>query len=207
MAFCTKCGKQVADGAKFCTSCGQTLVQAQQPAAPAQPQQQYVQQVQPQQQYVQQVQPQQQNIYQAQPAMRPPMDLKKKGKTPFIIGGAVAVAALAAVLIFTNVFGLFKQTNVGKNNSNGVGYYIDGEDEDSFFLIDWETIEMFGGKEGFADWLMNVLELDAEDFYESLYGEYYNSPVEKVSEERGWLDGYENAANDYRLKQVEPQND
>jgi len=143
------------------------------------------------------------------------MGLKKKSKTPLIIGvGAVVVAALVCVLVFTNVFGLFKQTNVGKNDSNGenngVGYYIygdDGDDEDSYFLIDWETIEMFGGKEEFADWLMNVLELDAEDFYESLYGEYYNSPVEKVSEGRGWLDGYENAENNYQLKQVELQND
>jgi len=49
---------------------------------------------------------------------------------------------------------------------------------------------MFGGIEAFMDWLMYDLELDAEDIYESLYGEYYNSPVEKISEERGWLDGY-----------------
>ena len=114
------------------------------------------------------------------------------------MGGVVVAAALVCVLVFTNVFGLFNKTNnvgysVGRNISNGVGTYIDGDDEDSYFFIDWETIEMFGGKEGFADWLMNVLELDAEDFYESLYGEYYDSPVEKISEERGWLGGYQKA--------------
>jgi len=183
MAFCTNCGKQAKGGAKFCTSCGKAMAQPQQLAAPVQPRQPAAP-----------VQPQQQNIQQTLPAVKPPMDLKKKSNSPFIIVGAVAVAA---VLIFTNVFGLFKQTNTGKNDrsgeNNGIGYYIVGDDEDSYFFIDWETIEMFGGKEGFADWLMNVLELDAEDFYESLYGEYYMSPVEKVSEGRGWLDGYENA--------------
>ncbi len=32
MAFCTKCGKQVADGTAFCPSCGQSMAA---PAAPA----------------------------------------------------------------------------------------------------------------------------------------------------------------------------
>jgi len=178
MVFCTKCGKQAEDGVKFCASCGKAMAQAHQPAAPAQPQQQ--------------------NIQQAQPDSKPPKDKKKKGKTPFIIGGgAVVVAALVCVLVFTNLFGILDkpnggENNGGKNNSNGVGYYIGGDDEDSYFFIDWETIEMFGSKEGFIEWLMYDLGLDAEDFYESVYGEYYMSPVGKVDDERDWLAGYPN---------------
>lgn len=48
MAYCTKCGTQVAEGVKFCTSCGTPMGAAQQP----QPQQTYTQQ--PQQQQYQQ---------------------------------------------------------------------------------------------------------------------------------------------------------
>ena len=55
MAYCTKCGTQVADGVKFCTSCGSPMGAAQPQAAPQQPQQQAAQpQPQPQQPYVQQ---------------------------------------------------------------------------------------------------------------------------------------------------------
>ena len=57
MAYCTKCGTQVADGVKFCTSCGSPMGVAQPQAAPQQPQQQAAQpQPQPQQPYVQQPQ-------------------------------------------------------------------------------------------------------------------------------------------------------
>lgn len=31
MAYCTKCGTQVAEGVKFCTSCGTPMGAAQQP--------------------------------------------------------------------------------------------------------------------------------------------------------------------------------
>ena len=55
MAYCTKCGTQVADGVKFCTSCGSPMGAAQPQAAPQQPQQQ-TSQPQSQQPYVQQVQ-------------------------------------------------------------------------------------------------------------------------------------------------------
>lgn len=48
MAYCTKCGTQVAEDVKFCTSCGTPMGAAQQP----QPQQTYTQQ--PQQQQYQQ---------------------------------------------------------------------------------------------------------------------------------------------------------
>ena len=44
MAYCTKCGTEVADGVKFCTSCGSPMGAAQPQAAPQQPQQPYVQQ-------------------------------------------------------------------------------------------------------------------------------------------------------------------
>ena len=53
MAYCTKCGTQVADGVKFCTSCGSPMRAAQPQAAPQQPQPQAAQpqpQPQPQQQ-------------------------------------------------------------------------------------------------------------------------------------------------------------
>ena len=86
--------------------------------------------------------------------------------------------------------------NSGDSTVNGDGIISDDGDsvtidvdEDTFYF-DRETIEMFGGMNEFIKWLRDDLGLDAEDFYESVYGEYYNSPVEKVSEERGWLDGY-----------------
>ena len=50
MAYCTKCGTQVADGVKFCTSCGSPMRAAQPQAAPQQPQPQAAQ-PQPQPQY------------------------------------------------------------------------------------------------------------------------------------------------------------
>ncbi len=67
MAYCTKCGTQVADGVKFCTSCGTPMGAAQQPqpqpqAAPQQPQPQ------PQQTYTQQ---QAQQAYAQQPYTQP----------------------------------------------------------------------------------------------------------------------------------------
>ena len=48
MAYCTKCGTQVAEGVKFCTSCGAPIGVAQQPQPQQPPQQQTYQQ--PQQQ-------------------------------------------------------------------------------------------------------------------------------------------------------------
>ncbi len=50
MAFCPKCGAEIADGTKFCTSCGakieETAQAQQQPQQQAQPQQQQAQQFQ-----------------------------------------------------------------------------------------------------------------------------------------------------------------
>lgn len=65
MAYCTKCGTQVAEGVKFCTSCGTPMGVAQQPQP--QPQQTYQQ---PQQQPYQQQpygQPYQQAVYTEEP--------------------------------------------------------------------------------------------------------------------------------------------
>lgn len=44
MAYCTKCGTQVAEGVKFCTSCGTPMGAAQQPQPQPHPQQTYTQQ-------------------------------------------------------------------------------------------------------------------------------------------------------------------
>ena len=89
---CINCGAQLDEAAKFCAGCG-----TQQAEPPAQAE------VQPP---IQQAQPV------IQPEAQPPK--KKKSKKPLIIGGAVgAVAlALAAVLIFTNVFGLFGKSGL-----------------------------------------------------------------------------------------------
>ena len=64
--FCTHCGNQIPEGAKFCTFCGAQLAAAQQPEEPqSQPQPQPQQQPQQQQPYGQQQQPygQQQQPY------------------------------------------------------------------------------------------------------------------------------------------------
>ena len=76
MAYCTKCGTQVADGVKFCTSCGSPMGAAQPQAAPqhlqpqaAQPQpqlQQQAQQAYAQQPYAQ-PQPQYAPVYTEEP--------------------------------------------------------------------------------------------------------------------------------------------
>lgn len=65
MAFCTSCGTQASEGAKFCTSCGAAIVEpvvAQPAAVPVQP----VQPAQPAQAY-QPVQPNQAMSYQPAP--------------------------------------------------------------------------------------------------------------------------------------------
>ena len=64
MAYCTKCGTQVADGVKFCTSCGSPM-RAAQPQPQPQPQQQ-AQQAYAQQPYTQ-PQPQYAPVYTEEP--------------------------------------------------------------------------------------------------------------------------------------------
>ena len=169
--FCPNCGTPLIEGTRFCGGCG-----AKRPDTSRLPVQ------------------------------------KKKSKALFIIGGGVVAAVLVVVLIFTNVFGLMNRTDGGNkelpgdgdaNNGNGTvtgdannaNGSVNGDDEDSYYYFDWETIEFFGGVEGFAEWLRYGLELYAEDYYATVYGEYFMSPVEKVDIERGWLDGYP-AAND-----------
>ena len=187
--FCPNCGTPIKEGANSCGGCG-----AKRPDAAGQPAQQT--------QQTQQTQ---------QPQYAPPIpEQKKKSKAPFFIGGGVVIAAaLVVTLIFTNVFGLLNQTGDDKtdisggsntNSESGVAAREDGEEsedgedgedgEDSYYYFDWETIEMFGGVEGFAEWLRYGLELDAEDYYETVNGVYFMSPVERVDIERGWLDGY-----------------
>ena len=182
--FCPNCGTPLKEGAKFCGGCGAKRPDTvEQPAQPTQ--QQYIQQSPAQPQYV--------------PSKS---EQKKKSKAPFFIGGCVVVAALVVTLIFTNVFGLLNQAGddktglSGKGNTNNGNSVVAVEDgEDSYYYFDWETIEMFGGVEGFAEWLRYGLELYAEDYYETVNGVYFMSPVEKIFDERGWLDGYP-AVND-----------
>ena len=64
MAYCTKCGTQVAEGVKFCTSCGTPMGAAQQPQPQPQPQQQQYQQPYQQLPYGQ---PYQQPVYTEEP--------------------------------------------------------------------------------------------------------------------------------------------
>ena len=88
MAFCTNCGAQIKDGAKFCASCGQ----ARTPSSVTLPVQQM------------------ENI---QPQHQKPSPVNKKIKLPLIIGGVVGVVviALLIVLIFTNGFGILNKTD------------------------------------------------------------------------------------------------
>ena len=68
MAYCTKCGTQVAEGVKFCTSCGTPVGVVQQPP-PQEPQPQQTYQQPQQQPYQQQPygQPYQQAVYTEEP--------------------------------------------------------------------------------------------------------------------------------------------
>jgi len=208
--FCPNCGTPLKEGARFCGGCGAKRPDGLgQPAQQTQPQ--YTPQTPAQQQPPPPVQPppptqpqtpaQQQPPPPVQPQYAPPIpepEQKKKGKAPFFaVGGAVIAVALAVTLIFTNVFGLLDQTGGGTGQfgdvtDNGNGSVTDegGNGDDYYYYFDWETIEMFGGVEGFAEWLRYGLELDAADYYETVNGVYFMSPVEVDGIERGWLDGY-----------------
>ena len=164
------------------------------------------------------------------PAVMSPEAGKKKSSTPLIIGG-VSVVIVAAVLVMTNMLGLFGRESSSNSNvnatsnresggvstvtqptgtnpvSSGSVGYLTARDEDVSFTFDRQTVEMFGGEDAFADWLLNVLQLDVTDFYATIYGEYFMSPVEKDYVQRDWFDGYQNAESKYRLQQLEPQND
>ena len=92
MAFCSKCGAQVQDGAGFCPACGQAMAAAppQQPQQPYQePQQQYQQPQQqyqqPQQQYQQPQQQYQQPQQQYQPQYQQPYDDVQNNKVMAIL--------------------------------------------------------------------------------------------------------------------------
>jgi len=75
--FCSKCGNKLEDAAKFCPDCGTQTVAA------------GAQQVQAQQPYA----PQYQQSYAPPPSLP-----KKKSKTPLIVGGAIALVILIAVV-------------------------------------------------------------------------------------------------------------
>ena len=127
-SFCTECGKALSPGKNFCGGCGAsvnagagTSAPAQQPVYAQQPQNAPVmseKQTEHMQQSPQQptlpAQPQQQVGY------APTVPVNKKIKPPLIIGGIVGVGviALAMVLIFTNVFGLFGKSSGGGLNEN-----------------------------------------------------------------------------------------
>ena len=119
MAFCTKCGAQLPDGATFCTTCGAALEQAAAPAPhpqmPQQPQPQQPQMQQPQQPQMQQPQYQQmpqQFAQQPYPQMqyaRPnPAD-----HTAEFDKGDVKKFKFAAAIMYLAVAGMFFVTNDG----------------------------------------------------------------------------------------------
>ena len=147
--FCPKCGAQLNEGAKFCRSCGQGL--AAEDSQPAVQQQQEIQPP-PQEQQPQIIQSQQ-NIqpqeYNFQPQIQqntpfPVVSKNKKSKTPFIIaGGAVAaLAVLAVILIFTNVFGLLNKDN--SNGTQNIGSVSGNNANGNNGVDDINTYEVFG---------------------------------------------------------------
>ena len=104
MAYCTKCGTQVAEGVKFCTSCGTPMGAAQPQAAPQQPQQQAAQPQpqqtyqQPQQQY-QQPQQQYQQPYQPQPPYGQPYQQPIYTEEPISTGSYMLMFLLLMIPI------------------------------------------------------------------------------------------------------------
>lgn len=103
--FCSKCGANNADEAKFCIKCGASLTAPVQIAAPVQP----ATPVQP----VTPVQP----AAPVQPAMPVPPQNPKKNKTGLIIGIVAGVVALIAI-ISVIVFFAFKDKNEGKDDES-----------------------------------------------------------------------------------------
>jgi len=97
---------------------------------------------------------------------------------------------ITLALVLTLLFSLSACGSGNDNNDSATSSGIAVDLDEDTFYFDRETIEMFGGPDEFMNWLIYDLGLDADDVYTSRYGEYYNSPVEKVNEEREWLDGY-----------------
>lgn len=100
MAFCTKCGAQVADGIKFCNSCGNPMGAAQHQAIPQQPRSQAAPQ-QPQQIYQQPQQPQQpyQQPYQQQPPYGQPYQQPIYTEEPISTGSYMLMFLLLMIPI------------------------------------------------------------------------------------------------------------
>ena len=99
MAYCTKCGAQVADGMKFCNSCGNPMGAAQPQAAPQQPQQQAAQPQPQQQQTYQQPQPQYQQPYQQQPPYGQPYQQAVYTEEPISTGSYMLMFLLLMIPI------------------------------------------------------------------------------------------------------------
>ena len=104
MAYCTKCGAQVADGMKFCNSCGNPMGAAQPQAAPQQPRPQAAPQQpqpQPQQTYQQHGQPQQQyqQPYQQQPPYGQPYQQPVYTEEPISTGSYMLMFLLLMIPI------------------------------------------------------------------------------------------------------------
>ncbi|MCL2547732.1 MAG: hypothetical protein FWE76_01040 [Symbiobacteriaceae bacterium] len=157
-----------------------------------------------------------------------PSVVSKKSNASLIIG-VVTVIALAVVLVVANMLGLFSggtnkisnesttstrqsvdisspaQPTSGNTSASPTPGLAVINDEAESFTFDTETIAMFGSMESFAQWLYYEAEVDPEDLNTSLLGEYSNSYVELVSEERSWLEGYGLSAAFHIQQQMENQ--
>jgi len=105
MSFCSNCGAQIDGTKKICPVCGTAVQTSAQPAKSAQPQK---------------AAPTPQPGY--HPTYQLPSPARKKNKKPLIIGVAAGVVALglAAVLIFTNCFGLRRKGGGGTPSSGNL---------------------------------------------------------------------------------------
>ena len=146
---------------------------------------------------------------------------KKRSKAPFIIAGAgVLAVTLAVVLIVTNVFGItgsrddtpeasessafsfdqergdfqdggytFRESDGAVFNDDGeLVFYYTGDDDAEVFMVPY----MEEDKELILEWLESFL--DADEYFETVYGKSYLTPIEVVGEATDRLGSYR-AAN------------
>ncbi len=94
MAYCTKCGTQVADGVRFCTSCGNPMGAGQPQSTPQQPRPQAAQpQLQPQ--------PQVQQPYVQQPQYAPAAVYTEE---PISTGGYIGIFFILMLPVINLIF-------------------------------------------------------------------------------------------------------
>lgn len=134
--FCSNCGKQIEDSAKFCNSCGaaaETVAPAQEPVAPVS-QPEAAQVVEP----AYQAPVQQEPVYQA-PVMQTPVQPEEKSSKPskvkkektgkkldkkkLIIGGAIAVAVIILIAV---IAGLGEDDDFDYPDESGIGATLEG---------------------------------------------------------------------------------